>query len=130
MTARGRLHTLQHAAKSCPWVGISQPAKNSSRGVLPSASLKSTFERSLTVKRGVLSSPAASPEPDFRSLSMRPHTSNNCSELRKSYKQHGYLDKNNSRHTVNFSLFHDTRLTPLRPSLFGKSITRSLQAFN
>ena len=32
----------------------------------------------------------------------RPHTSNNCSELRKSYKQHGYLDKNNSRHTVNF----------------------------
>ena len=32
----------------------------------------------------------------------RPHTSNNCSELRKSYKQHGYLDKNNSQHTVNF----------------------------
>ena len=35
----------------------------------------------------------------------RPHTSNNCSELRKSYKQHGYLDKNNSRHTVNFFPF-------------------------
>ena len=56
----------------------------------------------------------------------RPHTSNNCSELRKSYKQHGYLDKNNSRHTVNFFpfsrhtvnfwTFHATRLTPLRPS--------------
>ena len=35
----------------------------------------------------------------------RPHTSNNCSELRKSYKQHVYLDKNNSRHTVNFFPF-------------------------
>ena len=35
----------------------------------------------------------------------RPHTSNNCSELRKSYKQHGYLDKNNSRNTVNFFSF-------------------------
>ena len=35
----------------------------------------------------------------------RPHASNNCSELRKSYKQHGYLDKNNSRHTVNFFPF-------------------------
>ena len=35
----------------------------------------------------------------------RPHTSNNCSEIRKSYKQHGYLDKNNSRHTVNFFPF-------------------------
>ena len=55
----------------------------------------------------------------------RPHTLNNCSELRKSYKQHGYLDKNNSRHTVNFFpfsrhtiwTFHATRLTPLRPSV-------------
>ena len=35
----------------------------------------------------------------------RPNTSNNCSELRKSYKQHSYLDKNNSRHTVNFFPF-------------------------
>ena len=35
----------------------------------------------------------------------RPHTSNNCSELRKRYKQHSYLDKNNSRHTVNFFPF-------------------------
>ena len=35
----------------------------------------------------------------------RPNTSNNCSELRNSYKQHGYLDKNNSRHRVNFFPF-------------------------
>ena len=41
------------------WGWSSQPAKNSSRGVLPSASLKSTFGRSLVVKRLVLSSPAA-----------------------------------------------------------------------
>ena len=38
-------------------------------------------------------------------ITNRPSTSNNCSELRKSYKQHGYLGKNNSRHTVNFFPF-------------------------
>ena len=36
---------------------------------------------------------------------IRPNTSNNCSELRNSYKQQGYLDKNNSRHRVNFFPF-------------------------
>ena len=53
-------------------------------------------------------------------------TSNNCSELRKSYKQHGYLDKIIHDTRLIYSLFHDTRqifwtfhatiLTPLRPS--------------
>ena len=35
----------------------------------------------------------------------RPNTSNKCSEPRNSDKQHGYLDKNNSRHTVIFFPF-------------------------
>lgn len=59
-------------------------------------------------------------------------TSNNCSELRKSYKQHGYLDKIIHDTRLIFSLFHDTRLifwtfhatrlTPLRPSFNAFSI--------
>jgi len=47
----------------------------------------------------------------------RPNAWNNCSEVRKSYKQHGYLDKNNSRHTVHFWAFDATHLTPLRLSI-------------
>ena len=56
-------------------------------------------------------------------------TSNYCSELRKSYKQHGHLDKIIHDTRLIFSLFHDTRLifltfhatrlTPLRPSFSG-----------
>ena len=51
----------------------------------------------------------------------RPHTSNNCSELRKSYKQHGYLDKNNSRHTVNFLDVSRHTLNPIDTLFYRKS---------
>ena len=61
-------------------------------------------------------------------------TSNNCSELRKSYKQHDYLDKIIHDTRLMFSLFHETRLifwtfhatrlTPLRPSCYYTNTVR------
>lgn len=78
MTASGSPHMLQHAAKLCLWVRVGADLPNQLKihhHIL--ASLKSTFGRSLVVKRKVLSSSAASdalihyPFPQFCSSSWR-----------------------------------------------------------